>query len=250
MSVNFLKAIWNDVKRGESIDSYLVIAAAFILVLLQLFQVPIDYLIAPITLAVLGLLAISNLGTRHKIEELLKRTNQNTGFVFSEEFPRELNDEFETARDTIMIGITFSRTIRTHYTIMEQKLKKGHSIKFLLVHPGTSSAAITAARTYRPTSATEKDQEILATLRTLQELKKIAPKKLEIRTIDNPLTYGVRAINPHTENGALYIEHYAYKTQDSMPRLILRTSDGYWYKHFIQEIQTLWTDGKEWNSSM
>jgi hypothetical protein len=137
-----------------------------------------------------------------------------------------------------------------YYSTIEQKIKKGHSVKFLLVDPDSAAVAMSAARTYRPTSAQQKRQEIMDTLKSLQELQKISPKKLEIRTIDNPLTYGLRAINPNTDNGVLYIEHYSYKTQDSKPRFIVRARDVYWYDYFLKESQNLWADGKNWTSTV
>jgi hypothetical protein len=112
--MSLLKLVWNDLRKGENFDSYLIILAAFVVVFLDLFQVPVGNYITPITLGILGLLAISNLGNRHRIEELLKRSRQSTGFIFLDEFSKELNDDFETARDVMMIGITFTRTMRTY----------------------------------------------------------------------------------------------------------------------------------------
>lgn len=78
-------------------------------------------------------------------------------------------------------------------------------------------------------------------------LQQIAPDKLEIRTINNPLTFGAVCMNPEAASGVLYLEHFPFRTvPGAMPRFVLRASDGRWYDFFKKEIQALWDAGVEW----
>ena len=80
-----LRHLWDDIRKGENIDLYLTIAAAVIFVVLNLVGVASTSFLAPLTLAVLGLLAITNLGNRHRMEELLaqKALTLKTAAIFT-----------------------------------------------------------------------------------------------------------------------------------------------------------------------
>ena len=103
------------------------------------------------------------------------------------------------------------------------------------------------ARNYARREVEPKSSEIRFNLQLLCDLGKISPDKLEVRTIQYPLAYGVTAVNPDTASGALYLEHYCFRTaSDSLPRFVLRAEDGQWYDFFKKEIRALWDAGVGW----
>ena len=65
-----LKRIWNDVRSGENLDVYLTITVALVLSILNILGVTLSDKLPAITLAVLALLAIASLVSRHRIEDL------------------------------------------------------------------------------------------------------------------------------------------------------------------------------------
>jgi hypothetical protein len=69
----FLKFIWNDITSGENIDQYLTIIAAFGISILNLVGFASQNSVTSLTLAVVGLLAISSLVNRHRINNLFDR---------------------------------------------------------------------------------------------------------------------------------------------------------------------------------
>jgi hypothetical protein len=71
--MKLLNKFWDEIKRGENIDLYLTVVASIILVILNLTGFASQSLVAPLTLAVLGLLAISNLGNRYQIQSLIEK---------------------------------------------------------------------------------------------------------------------------------------------------------------------------------
>ena len=76
----------------------------------------------------------------------------------------------------------------------------------------------------------------------------MAPERLEVRTIQHPLSYGATVTNPDASNGTTYLEHYSFRvTTESHPRYMLRTQDGHWYDFFKSELRTLWEAGQVWN---
>lgn len=238
--------IWKDIRQGENIDLYLSVITAFSIIILGLLGVNTSTLLAPLTLTVLGLLAISMLVNRERVEELSHKIGKPLEPFFLRELPQSFPGEFEAAKEVWLIGISYSRTIKTHYSLIERKLKVGHAIKVLLIHPEGSSLEIAAQRMYKPTSTEQKQAEILNSLQSLCQLRTVTPGKLEIRTIKHALGFGIRAINPEAKSGIIYIEHYPYKYDSAEPKFVLRARDGYWYDQFKQDAMRLWDNGVEW----
>ena len=242
-----LRLIWDDIRKGENIDLYLTIVAAVLFVVLNLVGVTSQSFLAPLTLAVLALLAITNLGNRHRMEELLEQKAHTLDDFFQEEYPPSYKNDFDHATEVWLVGVSLNRTIKTLYGKLEQKLKQGGRVRVLLVHPQGPGLEMAVERGYSLRDVDMKRQEILSNLRLLNALRLIAPDRLEVRTIQHPLNYGATATNPNDSNGALYLEHYCFRvTTESLPRYVLRTQDGRWYDFFKAELRTLWEAGQIW----
>ena len=85
-----LEKIWTDVRKGENIDLYITIIIGIVLAVANLFGVAPDKWLSPIILAVLALLAISNLGNRSKLEQLLEQKKIEN--LFMENYPSNITD--------------------------------------------------------------------------------------------------------------------------------------------------------------
>jgi hypothetical protein len=249
--MKFLKRVWGDIERGENIDLYVTVFIAVGLVILNLFGTTPDTWIAPITLAVLGLLAISVLGNRYRVEEVLQKLKQSNTAFFFKGFPPSLETDFEAAQELWLVGATLSKTITTKYRLIEEKLRQGCTLKILLIHPEGASLEIMASRYYAPQNRLLGVQasNIKNSLQLFCDLQKVAPENIEIRTVRNSLAFGATAIDPNSSTGILYLEHYPFRTVSaSLPKFILKASDGEWYDFFKREIQTLWDAGETWGS--
>lgn len=245
--MKLLSRIWNDIRQGENIDLYLTIFAAFSIVALNLLGLTSETLIAPLTLAILGLLAISSLENRHRSKKLYEEFSKSINSVFLSEFPSSVNNEIDSARELWLIGVTLNRTIKTYYSMLEQKLSRGHIVKVLLVHPESAAAQMEEEKVYESGQIDRKRRDIINTLQDLCQLSNNANGNLEIRVLRHPLAFGARYINPGTASSVLYIEHYPYKTRGvARPIFILKAIDGQWYDSFAAEIEMLWRDGIEW----
>jgi hypothetical protein len=199
--MRLLKRIWDDVKKGENIDLYVTVVVAFGLVLLDLIGFAPQNWLSSIILAVLGLIAISTLGNRYRLEELSHKLTQSNE-LFLDEFPARLKDDFEAGTEVWLVGVTLARTVKTYYVAMERKIRKGHIIKVLLVHPEGPPIEMAETRIYGRMDVQRTIGDIRNTLQDLCDLRAIAPDRLQIRTIKNPLAYGAIAINPDSPLGA------------------------------------------------
>ena len=245
--MKLFQRIWNDIRAGENIDQYLTIVAAITLTILNLAGVSLQSYLAPFTLAVLALLAINSLGNRFKIEELIKKKSETLDNFFVDDFPPSYKTDFENSGVMWLVGVSLHRTIKTNYPILEEKLRQGKKLRVLLIHPKGVGVELSVARNYAHRGVEPKSNDILFILELLCSLREIAPASIEIRTIVFPLAYGATVVNPDTAIGKLYIEHYGFRVStDSIPRYVLKVSDGRWYDFHKREIEALWEAGEEW----
>ncbi|MCA9397852.1 hypothetical protein KC573_03405, partial [candidate division WWE3 bacterium] len=234
--------VWEDIRSGENIDMYVTVLVTIGLIILNLIGVVPQVYIAQVTLAVLALLAITSIGNRHRIEQLLQK--QSTDTFYMTQYPPTYITDFENAEELWLIGVSMHRTVKTNYPMIERKLKQGHTVKVLLVHPEGAGIEMAVTRNYARREIAPKSNDIKYVLQLLCDLRNITPSNLEIRTIQYSLSYGVTAVNPDTASGILYLEHYCFRVAgDSLPRFLLRSRDGQWYDFYKKEINAMWDAG-------
>ncbi len=246
-----LKHIWDDIKHGENIDLYLTILVAIGLTLLDLAGFAPQSLVASITLSILALIAISLLGNRYKMEQLLEQPHLTGVVALLDEFPPSLGTDIGSAKELWLAGVTLSSTLPNYFPLLEQMVRSGGKVKALLVQPHSPAAEKAASRAYVP-SASNVERVVTNTLRSLYDLcylRTVAPERgsVEIRTINHPMERRFIAINPQTASGVLYIANYAFRTPGgAKPKFVLQAKDSKWYDFYVQEFNLLWESGKEW----
>jgi len=245
--MKFIERVWEDVQQGENIDLYLTVIVAIVLTLLNVFGIAPQSAIAPMTLTVLSLLAITSLVNRRKVEEMLKVIKAREQ-IFLTEFPADFLNYVEKSNELWIFGINLGTTTVNYFNLFERKLKKGNTIKVLLISPNGQALAIASKRRREPDFLKQNLSLLQASLVNFNEPKKIAPDQIEIRTIDYPLSFGVYAVDPHTASGALYLSYYPFKVSGgiTIPKIILQPKDGYWYEQFREEMNNLWDGATPW----
>jgi len=244
--MKILSTIWNDIRSGDYIDVYITILAVFTLCILNILgEAPADWLNSVI-LGALGVLGISALRSAHHFQQITSLMSSSRQ-LFQNTFPSSLHDELVASDELWFVGVSLTRTIKTYYADLETHLRKGHLIKVLLVHPEGAAVEMAESRVYGRSNVARAKADIRAVLEDLCRLKTIAPEKMLIRTIQNPLAFGAVAINPESLHGALYLEHYSYQmTGGSVPKFVLREAYDEWYDFFRDEMRNLWEHGVEW----
>ncbi len=242
-----ISQFWSDIRNLKNIDLYLAVFLAIGIALLDLLGADTSKYLQPLTLAVLAILALSNVASRHQVDELHRAMVNSPTDFFLEEFPEDFKSNFESATEVWLLGVSLHRTINFNYSVIERKLQQGHHLKVMVVHPEGPGVEMAVSRNYSRKEIRVTSTRISDNLQLLCDLKAIAPGHIEIRTIQNPLSYGVVATNPNAATGALYIEHYTFGVSPiSLPRFVIRAGDGKWYDFFKKEILSMWDYGKEW----
>lgn len=241
--------IWEDIKQGENIDLYVTVPIAISLAILNIIGAVSAQLLEPITLIILSLIAISLLGNRNSVKTLTRQIAQNADTVFYREFPVSFKRDLEEAKEVWLVGITLTDTIRNNYPILEQKLRIGHRIKVMLVHPDSPAIEMAEYRNYRRTDILRARREARDSLNDLCNMRKVAvaPNNLEVRTIQHPLSYAAFGVDLESSSGTLYISHFAFRIEPgSEPKFVLRVRDGHWYDFYRRELYNMWGVSVEW----
>lgn len=248
--MKFLRLAWQDIKRGENIDLYVAVILAISLAILATLNISLaQNLIAPITLLVLSLLAISHLSNRHALEELSHKVSESSNTLFLEEFPARLKDDFRQGSQILLIGVSLNNTVDEYYSTIEQKLSSSKAtFRILLVDPTSTACEIAASRSYARPEIERIRRRIYDTLGLLCDLQKIAPDRMEIHLTQYPLAFGAVGINMETSGGMIYLDHYPFRTEGgSLPKFVMQSKDGRWYHLFKQELNNLWESSSIWN---
>lgn len=248
--MNKINKIWADVRKGQNIDLLLTVIVSFGLVLLNLFGVTSPDLIASLTLAVLGLIALSSLESRYQNEKLLNRLEQTNDALFQNSFPSQMEQDIKAAKELWLVGVSLSRTVKSYYSDIEQKLKNGYSVNAILTHPDGAVLELSVLPVYGNKSLEQRKAEILGSLETLCDLQEKYPNFLKIRTSRQYIGHGVIAVNPNDNTGKLYIENHPFKMPGgARPKFLLKARDGEWYDFYKQEMFVIWENCLDWNSS-
>lgn len=250
--MKIIEQLWDDIKRGENIDLYITVVAAFGLAILNLFGMAPQQLISTITMTILGLLAVTNLGNRHHIQEQLRK--------FTSQFPHLLKDRSELpsfqvrgqyASEIFIVGVSATTAVTPHLDFFERKMKDGCKLRFLLLDPNSQACQVFSQMSKVPNVKTDIDQ----TLRLLELLKKMertCKGVCEVKLSSVFLPFGLAAFDPDKDTGLMNVEMYAYRrTIGERPHLILdRTNDRKWFEYYQGQYEQLWEDSTTWKPKL
>jgi hypothetical protein len=243
-----LERIWNDVRKGENIYLYLTIVIAIGLSILNLFGLAPDTMVASLTLAVLGLLAITSLVNRYQIEEQLNKIGQQSSHFLRErsQLP-SFHERGQSATEIVIVGVSAITAITPHLDFFEQKMRTGATLRFLLLDPENPSAQVFNLISKVP----DVQADIKQTLKSLNLLILMEQKfdgKCLVRLSDVFLPFGLAAFDPGKDIGFMNIEMYAYKkTLGERPHFVLtQGKDKKWFDYYKSQYEQLWKNSKAW----
>ncbi|GAB2568053.1 hypothetical protein GCM10027269_23640 [Kribbella endophytica] len=166
---------------------------------------------------------------------------------FVASFGTELIDSMKPAKDLFITGVARNTLLVENYSEFERWLRRGCTIRMLLIEPASSAVEVAAERYYAERSPHSARTRIEQSLRLLSELATSTGGALEVRLTSHPIAVGVVAIDGadggHTEHSALFAEYYTFQAQGE-PRFVLQPPDP-WFAQFLAEAELLWDGARQ-----
>jgi hypothetical protein len=243
-----LERIFSDLRRGENIDLYVTLAAALVLVPLNVFGLVPGESIAALILALLGLVSVSLLGNRHRLDEVRNRLAaiSVSGTTLVDEFPSDFRARMEEARDIWLIGTHHSAALTAYYQVFQNLVKEGGRLRFLLIAPDGAAARMAAMRFPGNVEPDQESLRIKSSLKTISALRQTAPDYVEVRIIDFLVDYTAFVLDPSSPRAVIYLERSTYKTSGGSrkPKFVYKKGDIAWFGHISAEVDQLWDSAR------
>jgi hypothetical protein len=197
------RRVLNDFRHGENIDAYVTVVAAIVLSALNIANVLPAASLSGVILAVLALLAIGALVTRARLEAMANR-GSDTGLP---PFPARWGPEFLAALDgdggLYLQGVSLSTTLTEVIHALDRRLRIGHSVRVLLIKPGSDGLRLAEDRLGVPPDQRRREQQTQASLEHLAQLARSAGGRLEVRLIDQELSFGAALLGRDTSQAVI-----------------------------------------------
>lgn len=161
---------------------------------------------------------------------------------FVQSFGPELLNSMKAATDLFVTGVARNTLLVENYNEFERWLRRGCTLRMLLIEPASSAVEVAAERYYAERSPASARSRIQQSLRLLSELASTTGGALEVRLTSHPIPLGVVAVDTapdrRTEYSALFVEYYTFQAEGE-PKFVLQPSDA-WFPQFLEEAEILW----------
>ncbi len=208
-------------------------------------------------LAVLGLLAVSGLWERNRRLNRIEKVSTESrdlvlskikGTVTAKDFfigndkkPSEQN--FSTASEIFLSGMTLTRTTREYVHILGERLKAGAYIKFMILEPKLPLMEELVLRSFGDTTSEYWKTRIGTVVDLINVIAKTpgSKGKLVLGFLPFIPSYGFILLDQGQPHASCFIELYHHKSAISNPTFMLNPSeDPYWYKFFQEQFEIMW----------
>jgi len=161
--------------------------------------------------------------------------------VFSEDFGPGLAEAIDGAGELLVTGMARNTLVNNNYGKLEERLRAGAKIRFVLIDPHSPAIGTAASRYYAVRSPESARERVLHTVRVLAELRRSTGGDLSVRLVTHPIAIGVIATG-----SALFAEYYTYQAAGE-PKFVLQPADGAAYRTFLGEAEALWNSAEPYD---
>jgi hypothetical protein len=240
-----LQRIWNDIRRGETVDLYLMVAAAFVVGVLNILGSAPEAWVTSVILAALGVLAVSALRMDARLANYTVSQVTASKILLPRKRIPPADLAFAGAKRIEVLAISLLTMATTYHTPLKQKRDSGCHIRLILTNPANRIVADLIAQ--RLPEASSPEIAIAHSQTAASALGKIVGThpsggSLEARVLDTLPPFGLFIIDGDTPNGTIRVELYPDNCPvPDRPVFELHASrDGDWYTFFYNQFETLW----------
>ena len=212
LSGGWVKRFAVRIVSDEYLDLYILAVAALTFTILGFVGIAGTKVLASVTLALLALLAYSQIRSRRHVADIAAGQRSDPLSIFQTAFPGELETRRGSASSLLLIGMTMTRTVQGgSLTVLRQVLRSGGKIRVLLIDP-TDDALMRAASEHsqRGYTADRFKRRVESTLEELAIVQDATNGDLEIRVAPFVPHMGINAIDVGNPNGLIVLQHHEH----------------------------------------
>jgi hypothetical protein len=233
----------------EKLIPVVTILTAIVAGILGLFSIIHFTISEAVILSVLGLLATTALIERLSILNRIDHTvrydlphalgNPTAKDVFKTQFRVLDEPKLREAKTLDISAVSFNYLAVNRRGLLAELLKNGRRVRLLVMDPSAPGIA-------HPTPA-DVPNMIKNSMEILSPLKALG--KLEIKSCNYSLPFGIVIVDGEKSNGFLVVTIYSYKTYaDNRPQIVLRHEDNdHWYGFFTTQFEQMFLDATPWS---
>ena len=250
--MKFFQRVWDDIQKGENIDYYLTIVVSIVVGIAGLFGFAKDQ-IAPLTLAVLAMLALAGLRSRYLSDELANKldkrlaTDVSIDEIFEYSAP-VLRERLKTANSIYHNGISLVGTSDGLLDVFSSRLASDGDIRLLLVDPYSESGSleVTAQRFEKHQDVQKLKREIEHALDNFSVLTKSESNKFQLRLFSAVPPYSIWIIDNGSPQAEIWVGFYSFRHKIEPVLHLLPNKDKILFDFFGSQFETMWQVSKKW----
>lgn len=235
----------------ENLDLMILIVVASFFTVISLTGID-SKILNPVTVALLGVLAFSQIRSRTQISKLAASWYPERTDLFLWDFPEEYKKSQEQAmKSYFFIGATMARTLPLMNEHIMRILGQNGRVRILLPDPNNKNLVEMIAATRPGSNAERIRRKIQHSLDDLQDIDSDLGT-LEVRVIDFLPNVGINAMDlesPVESHKSIMVQMYEFAPEqgsERAPIFFLTTHDRAWFNHFAELSERLWEAGKEY----
>lgn len=234
--------------NDDNLDLYLLATIAMVFTVLGATGVSDIKVLSSVVLALLAILALSQIRTRRLTEQIRKAQRPDPTALFKKTFDGEFHERRAGAFDLLLIGLSMTRSVQGMRADMVSILGKGGRIRVLVLDPTNESLTDAAEGLVTDNLGYGKLRERIRTsLDDLVTLRAVTNGRLEIRVSSSIPSAGFNCIDMTGQDGRIYVMHYEHRPPgEASPVFTLTRTDTPWFQHFADEAERLWNSGSSW----
>jgi hypothetical protein len=251
--VKFFQNIWQDVRSGQNIDSYITIFIAVVIAILGITGIADEKIILSAVLATLAMVSTGLLVNRQENKRLsdaianIENLDYLSDRFLLQQYDRdELHKRLRTSRQIFFWGITFTRTIPLLRDDIEYGIENGLQIRILLMKPSSSSVDMAAFRSNN-SNVDDLNTDLRSNLSRLLNLaSKNVSGKVEVRYVNYLPPYTITCCDPQLINGHMFVRLSSFRVPNQIRPTFELTSanDKYWFNFFVEQFESVWREAE------
>jgi hypothetical protein len=236
---------WKYAKSDPDVVTLIVVA--FVLTVLGLKGVA-DDLLNPAIVAMLGVLAFSQLKSRGQVSDVTKKWHRSRTDLLLWNFPPEYKAaQSMVAHNYFFAGTTMNRTLPLMKENITRILKHDGEVRIILPDPTCEPLMEMIAATRAPKRPEDIQADIEYALKSAEQLRRPDKGCLEIRTTQVFPSIGINAMDLGHPSKSIMIQMNEFSPEDGSERapiFYLTGADRAWFNHFEAQLERLWNEGQ------